>query len=191
MDNDDGHPLRDGLSSQAMEPRASPPKASIPDAGLLEITDIKGFCDALGGILKPKFDEQDAVWAEHGDAAMQAFAATGAELVSLGGNCPVQGTGDVDGHWFYFRARGDEWQFHVAATDAEIFDNDIFYHEEEFGEGFDAGWMHRHEALGCIVKGIGLYRAAKAMETGTAKTEGLGAKHDSAVAKPFAQGADS
>jgi len=31
---------------------------------------------------------------------------------------------------------------------------------------------------------------AKAMETGTAKTEGLGAKHDSAVAKPFAQGVD-
>ncbi len=28
---------------------------------------------------------------------------------------------------------------------------------------------------------------AKAMETGTAKTEGLGAEHDSAVAKPFAQ----
>jgi hypothetical protein len=31
---------------------------------------------------------------------------------------------------------------------------------------------------------------SKAMETETAKTEGLGAKHDSAVAKPFAQGAD-
>ena len=32
MENELGHPLRDGLSSQAMEPQASPPKASIPDA---------------------------------------------------------------------------------------------------------------------------------------------------------------
>lgn len=28
------HPLRDGPSSQAMEPQASPPKASIPDASI-------------------------------------------------------------------------------------------------------------------------------------------------------------
>ena len=32
MEKELGHPLRDGLSSQAMEPQASPPKALIPDA---------------------------------------------------------------------------------------------------------------------------------------------------------------
>jgi hypothetical protein len=41
------------------------------------------------------------------------------------------------------------------------------------------GWQRREAMI------------ASAMETGTAKTEGLGAKHDSAVAKPGAQGPSS
>lgn len=38
----------------------------------------------------------------------------GLTLTSLGGFCPVQGDGTLDGHPFYFRARGEHWTFSVA-----------------------------------------------------------------------------
>lgn len=85
----------------------------------------------------------------------------GVDLDWLGGNCPVQAEGSVDGKRFYFRARGEEWQFHVAATDADIFDNDLFYHEQDYGDGpFAAGWMPVDEAVGFIRQGIAMYRAS-------------------------------
>lgn len=123
-----------------------------------EIKDIRGFLDELGNVLAPVFDEQKEIWAREGPAAMAAFEATGAGLSSIGGNCPVQGEGTVDGQHFYFRARGDSWQFHVAATEADIFGNPTFYTEGEYGDGFDAGWMPKHEAIGLIVKCIEEYR---------------------------------
>jgi len=78
----------------------------------------------------------------------------------LGGNCPVQAEGTVDGHAFYFRARGNSWQFHVARCQSEIFDRDVFYHEQDYGDGpFDAGWMPEDEARGFIAEAIALFRA--------------------------------
>lgn len=100
-------------------------------------------------------------------AAMAALEQTGATLHYIGGNCPVQAEGEVDGQAFYFRARGDGWQFHVAPTDGEIFDNDTFYVEHDYGDGpFDAGWMPENEALSFIVQAIGEFRAAIARATG-------------------------
>ena len=94
-----------------------------------------------------------------GPAALARLEATGAILDSIGGNCPVQANGDVDGNWFYFRARGDEWQFYVADSDDLIFDAPDFYVERDYGSGFDAGWMPQHEAIGFIVNSIADYRA--------------------------------
>jgi len=37
------------------------------------------------------------------------------DIQCLGGLCPVQGDGLVDGHRFYFRARGEGWTFDVWA----------------------------------------------------------------------------
>lgn len=44
------------------------------------------------------------------------------EVVSLGGDAPLQGFGYLNGHPWYFRARGDRWQFAVAAAKAWSFD---------------------------------------------------------------------
>jgi hypothetical protein len=34
----------------------------------------------------------------------------------IGGNCPVQGWGRVDGHPWYFRARGAAWSMEIAES---------------------------------------------------------------------------
>lgn len=135
--------------------------APLPHAGgLLQITDIAGFVAALKETLDPVFEEQRETWEREGPAAEAAFAATGATMRCIGGNCPVQGEGTVDGSAFYFRARGDGWQFHVAPTEDDIFDAPTFYIERDYGDGpFDAGWMPLHEAYAFIVEAIGLLRA--------------------------------
>ena len=51
---------------------------------------------------------------------------------SIGGSCPVQGYGTVDGHAWYFRARGEHWALHIAA---------IGHDDDVCGAGEDApGW---------------------------------------------------
>lgn len=137
-------------------------KASASAPGLLEITDIEGFMSELGKLIGPHLEKERSEWERRGPAATGAFEATGGTLDSLGGNCPVQAEGSVDGKRFYFRARGGEWRFHVADDDDLIFDNPLFYIERDYGEGpYAAGWMPRHEALGFIVQSIAEYRAAQ------------------------------
>lgn len=128
--------------------------------GLLEITDIKGFLDTLRTNLAPVFDEQKATWEREGPAAQAAFNATGATLASFGGNCPVQAEGMVDGQTFYFRARGDAWSLDIGPEDTWHGDG-AWRIDGDYGSGFDAGWMHKHEALGFMVEGIAAYRAAR------------------------------
>jgi hypothetical protein len=86
----------------------------------------------------------------------------------LGGNYPVQAEGTVDGHAFYFRARGQSWEFHVAPSDGLIFsDSEVFYMDEPYGDGpFDAGWMPEEEARAFIFKGVAAFRQAIARATG-------------------------
>jgi hypothetical protein len=94
------------------------------------------------------------------DELIAALEREGATLEWIGGNCPVQAEGFVDGKAFYFRARGDTWQFHVAPSREEIFDNDVFYMERDYGEGpFDAGWMPEDEALAFIGEAIAALKA--------------------------------
>ena len=57
----------------------------------------------------------------------------------IGGNCPVQGEGTVDGVPFYFRARGEYWSFTISLTKCGELG---FYRRERWGDGpYDAGWM--------------------------------------------------
>jgi hypothetical protein len=44
------------------------------------------------------------------------------EVVSLHGDAPLQAFGYLDGHPWYFRARGDRWWFAVAAARELSFD---------------------------------------------------------------------
>lgn len=77
----------------------------------------------------------------------------------LGGNCPVQAEGLVDGCPFYFRARGEGWSF-SASEDAAVdpvADPDwhvwVRYrsHDPLAGDPrFAAGWMDEDEARSFI-----------------------------------------
>lgn len=83
----------------------------------------------------------------------------GIVIDEIGGNCPVQAEGTIDGTPFYFRARGARWTLSVGGRDV-ILEPDWF-HEEPYGDGpFDAGWMSLEEARGFIAAGAGLYRAS-------------------------------
>ena len=66
---------------------------------------------------------------------------------TIGGNCPVQAEGTIDGKPFYFRARGESWSLGIGADPVCAAD---WEHREWFGEWPDAGWMSEEEARSFI-----------------------------------------
>lgn len=88
------------------------------------------------------------------------------EIQSLGGNCPVQAEGIIDGLPFYFRSRGERWSFSVASSpdgdpvDVSCgMDDGGFYYAEEYGTGerFSAGYISEDQARDFIAKAAKLY----------------------------------
>jgi hypothetical protein len=73
----------------------------------------------------------------------------GLVITNLGGMCPVQGEGTIDGFPFYFRARGQRYTFSVASTpDGDPLEawggsDEVGYHvQHSWGDGpFAAGYM--------------------------------------------------
>lgn len=57
----------------------------------------------------------------------------------IGGNCPVQAEGTVDGKQFYFRARGDSLQMSVHDTDPLC--DDAWFFEQGYRQWPEAGWI--------------------------------------------------
>lgn len=91
------------------------------------------------------------------------------EIDALGGNCPVQAQGKIDGEPFYFRARGQAWSLSIGSNDRmrgsmgvhgrDVIGNPKWYHREEWGEDeFSAGWMPYETAREMIEKGAALFR---------------------------------
>ena len=117
--------------------------------------------DRLREAARPFFEEREAVWRREGPAARAALEATGAVLDQIGGNCPVQARGSVDGRRFYFRARGDTWSFGTGSDDDQAVEAPDFLLERDYGSWPEAGWMHRHEAVGFIVEAVAAYRDRK------------------------------
>ena len=79
-------------------------------------------------------------------------------ITMIGGNCPVQAEGDIDGKPFYFRARGQHWSMSIGGPDpvSEPEGN----HVETYGDGpFDAGWMSEDEARRCIDMAAAAWRS--------------------------------
>lgn len=84
----------------------------------------------------------------------------GVDIMWIGGNCPVQAEGRIDGLPFYFRARGQKWTIAIghgalgrSAADAE------WYHEETYGSSpFEAGYMDIDVATDLIHDSALLYR---------------------------------
>lgn len=67
----------------------------------------------------------------------------------IGGNCPVQAEGTINGQPFYFRARGDGWRIGIGGND--IVAAPDWSYEEDYGDGpYDAGWMTKDEARAFI-----------------------------------------
>lgn len=100
--------------------------------------------------------------------AMQSIVGQGLQ-VFWGGNCPVQAEGRVDGLPCYFRARGESWQFCVAATptgdplDAYDHKGGTFYIEGQADETgkeseFRAGYMEDAEVKRHLSEAIDLFR---------------------------------
>jgi hypothetical protein len=75
----------------------------------------------------------------------------------IGGNCPVQAEGTIDGVPFYFRARGEHWSIGVGGDDPVCAPE--WEREEEWGDGpFAAVWMPLDEARRIIERCAGEYR---------------------------------
>ena len=90
---------------------------------------------------------------------------------SLGGNCPVQAEGVIDGKLFYFRSRGSAWSFSVDEKDP-VCDDPEWEHQEDYGTWPDAGWITEDQAREFIAKAAGLYRASQQSEIVEGKNMG-------------------
>jgi hypothetical protein len=73
----------------------------------------------------------------------------------LGGNCPVQAEGTVNGEPFYFRARGARWSMEIGGAPSDG------VAEWQYTEGYQewpaAGWMPEAEARDFIAKAAALW----------------------------------
>lgn len=83
------------------------------------------------------------------------------EIDWIGGNCPVQAEGRIDGRGFYFRARGESWSLELAEEGEPVdYEGSAWSHEEEWGDGpYAAGWMPEKTAREMIAKAAQLWRA--------------------------------
>ena len=88
------------------------------------------------------------------------------QVAMIGGNCPVQAEGTVDGAEFYFRARGRRWALYVATDGGDPLDNGAWVYHEHYdipglegpgGDAFAAGWMEESEARAFIAKAAQIY----------------------------------
>ena len=124
------------------------------------IDDLQVFVDALRPVVEANMTETADAETERTGEGWSG---------SVGGACPVQGDGMVDGLPWYFRARGVSWSFSVAATpegdpvDA-LFDNapegSWSTSGSAEGEGAFAGsWMPYSEAWRHVEASIAAWRA--------------------------------
>jgi hypothetical protein len=107
-------------------------------------------CDTMAGI--PKHTGQQLFPLGIGEV-------TGSIIYDwIGGNCPLQAEGWIDGLKFYFRARGNRWTLDIGGDPLSHPDWSI---EQPYGsEPFAAGWMSEDEAKAFIEYGAAQYRAS-------------------------------
>jgi len=85
-------------------------------------------------------------------------------ITTLGGNCPVQAEGTVDGTPFYFRARWGSWSLAVGenCVGAAESEDGVWVREREYGDGrYDAGWMSVDEARAFLLEAAAAYVAGE------------------------------
>lgn len=74
---------------------------------------------------------------------------------TIGGNCPVQAEGSINGENFYFRSRGEYWSIDVGGNDPCV--KAEFTYGERYGKWPEAGWITEDEARAFITKGAVLF----------------------------------
>jgi hypothetical protein len=77
-------------------------------------------------------------------------------ITTFGGNCPVQAEGTIDGHAFYFRARGAHWSMSIGGKD--VIGEPLWRHFEYWAPWPMAGYMTDDEARECIDRAIDIFR---------------------------------
>ena len=85
-------------------------------------------------------------------------------ITTLGGNCPVQAEGTVDGAPFYFRARWGSWRLAIGenCVGAKRSEDGIWVRKREYGDGrYDAGWMSEDEARAFLFEAAAAYVAGE------------------------------
>jgi hypothetical protein len=81
------------------------------------------------------------------------------KLAELAGYCPVQAEGEVDGQYFYFRARGSYWRFEAGGNASGTKGPTWWYEEYWPGDtGFEAGYLEDQDAVSCILKSVEIYQ---------------------------------
>lgn len=102
------------------------------------------------------------------EETVAAVPIEGVEINSLGGYCPCQGEGTVDGLPFYFRARHEHWQLWIAdEPGADPLDVTWegaagWYTCEEWGDGpYMAGYMEPDQAVEILRTEFARYRAER------------------------------
>lgn len=78
----------------------------------------------------------------------------------IGGQCPVQAEGKIDGKPFYFRARGERWTMGIGGEDVVGYPQ--WKRWAKWGDGpFAAGWMTEDEARKIIEQCAADYSAGE------------------------------
>jgi hypothetical protein len=114
--------------------------------------------------MSKEFEENDkairnARWApsfNEGSVSDDLEKDSGIVISMIGGNCPVQSEGTIDGQPYYFRARGSHISIGIGGS---VVSSPNWYYEEIYGDGpFDAGWIEEDEAREFIEKAANIYR---------------------------------
>jgi hypothetical protein len=109
----------------------------------------------------------DSFYTQAEQDKMDALENDGIVVNWLSGSCPVQGDGWIDGHAFYFRARGDQWSIevtdHIVPETSGIWKFQTpppatWGYGEDYGDFPDAGYMPFIEALGFIEQSAASFR---------------------------------
>ncbi len=86
---------------------------------------------------------------------------SGISIDTIGGNCPVQAEGQIDGFVFYFRARGRAWSVEIYDGGDEPWVTTQFYSDEPYA----AGWMSEDEARAFIETAARWFRSERGAAT--------------------------
>lgn len=89
----------------------------------------------------------------------------------FGGECPVQGDGEIDGRPFYFRARWSSWELDIAepggeplsVTEESMARGVGWRIEENWGDRdqCDASYMELEDVQRCMDRAVALFRASR------------------------------